>query len=88
MTKYIGRFEKYIHENFKNNGQFAKFIDASPSAISKWVRGVAFPSPQHIRAIWNLTRDEIGPMYWYSEWPTDVRLRNESIKLLRSEKNT
>lgn len=84
--KYISRLEKWIQDHYKNNINFAKAIDASPSIVSKWTRGVAFPTPKHIQAIWVLTKDEIGPMYWYMELPTDVRLKNESIMLLRSKK--
>ncbi len=74
-------------DNCKDRKTFAKEIDTSVSAISKWVTGKAFPCPEHIKAIWSLTKDEIGPMYWYTELPTDVRLKNESLMLLRSERS-
>jgi len=76
--KYIGRFEKYIKDNYKTQNEFAKEIGSSNSAISKWINGKAFPTSQNIRTIWIVTKDEIGPMYWYTEWYTDVLLRNQS----------
>jgi len=83
----MSRFETYIKDHYQTQKNFALKIDSSISAISKWIRGVAFPSPEHIRKIWSLTKGEIGPMYWYVEWPSDVRLKNESHKLLLEKKS-
>ena len=89
MTKkYQSRFEVWVKEHYQTSNIFSQKIGYSCSSISKWINGTAFPDPQAIRAIWALTKDEIGPMYWYTEWPTEMRLRHESIDLLRSEKKS
>lgn len=88
MEKYKSRIETWIKERYDSYDDFAKEIGFCTSAVSKWVNGIAFPDPKAIRLMWGLTKDEIGPMYWYSEWPTEMRLRNESIRLLRTNKRT
>lgn len=86
--KYTTRFELYIQEHYGTCNKFSKKAKISAPSLCKWINGTSFPSPKNIRKIWKLTKDEIGPMYWYMELPTEVKLRNESIKLLRSKRDS
>lgn len=50
-------------------------------AIYQWMNGNNIPSRKYVLKIWQLSKDEIGPNYWYFELPNEISYMEKSEDL-------
>ncbi len=69
-------FEVFVYREFKNKKHFCSVVGCSQSLLSKWMKGTR-PSHKFVMKIWELSKDEISPNYWFFQWPEELQRRKE-----------
>lgn len=75
------RFEAWMFEKYGTQTNLARELGITHQSINNWLTGVNLPSTPLIRRIWEISRDEITPNYWFFELPEEIKLYRMSEAL-------
>lgn len=75
------RFEAWMFDTYGTQANLARELGISHQSISNWLCGLNLPSTPLIRRIWELSKDEITPNYWFFELPGEIKVYRMSEDL-------